>query len=340
VSFFQDLTHQISANTTNASHHTSSFAIFRAADIDEFTEMAKGYRLSFTQIEKGPFIAEAVQTRVGGLLLSAAHYGRSVIQAGEPPPGKMTFAMLMSEVPARWQGREFGPDDLLAGTHRVEMDMISKAGYTCLTASFSLDLVEETSNRCGYSRTADAYTSTIASLEPKKADMLRLALTKIFNEAIAQPVNDRAATWARNKQEDLLHSLLTCLNRGASKTKSVNNGERARVLKAALAAINDQPEDVVSVGELCRVARASERTLDYAFRERFGLAPAQYMKILRLNGVQNELCQEQNPSTRIADIANKWGFWHLGQFAKDYRNWFGELPSETFQRRQGWRSST
>jgi len=28
-------------------------------------------------------------------------------------------------------------------------------------------------------------------------------------------------------------------------------------------------------------------------------------------------------------IANQYGFWHMGQFAKDYNNLFGELPSET-----------
>ena len=31
----------------------------------------------------------------------------------------------------------------------------------------------------------------------------------------------------------------------------------------------------------------------------------------------------------VADAANEWGFWHMGQFAKDYRRMFGELPSET-----------
>jgi AraC family ethanolamine operon transcriptional activator len=34
-------------------------------------------------------------------------------------------------------------------------------------------------------------------------------------------------------------------------------------------------------------------------------------------------------SSRIADVANRWGFWHMGQFAADYRRQFGELPSET-----------
>ncbi|MEO1130540.1 MAG: helix-turn-helix domain-containing protein, partial [Planctomycetota bacterium] len=32
---------------------------------------------------------------------------------------------------------------------------------------------------------------------------------------------------------------------------------------------------------------------------------------------------------RIADVAGAHGFWHMGQFAADYRRMFGERPSET-----------
>ena len=35
----------------------------------------------------------------------------------------------------------------------------------------------------------------------------------------------------------------------------------------------------------------------------------------------------------IQDIASHWGFWHLGQFAQDYRHLFGELPSDTLHKR-------
>jgi hypothetical protein len=45
----------------------------------------------------------------------------------------------------------------------------------------------------------------------------------------------------------------------------------------------------------------------------------------------DRICYE--PVMKIADVANKWGFWHLGQLAKDYRSWFQELPSDTHERR-------
>ncbi|WP_408635108.1 helix-turn-helix domain-containing protein [Oleiphilus messinensis] len=34
----------------------------------------------------------------------------------------------------------------------------------------------------------------------------------------------------------------------------------------------------------------------------------------------------------MADVAADWGFWHLSQFSKDYRQLFGERPSDTLQK--------
>lgn len=39
-------------------------------------------------------------------------------------------------------------------------------------------------------------------------------------------------------------------------------------------------------------------------------------------------------SDQKADVANNWGFWHMGRFAADYRKFFGELPSETLQKQK------
>jgi AraC family transcriptional regulator, ethanolamine operon transcriptional activator len=220
-------------------------------------------------------------------------------------------------------------------TSGVEIDMVSQAGFGVVTASFPLERLRETADCLGRIRTALAPTSLIVGLEQSNADKLRAKFAAILSEAVARPFNERAATWANSKQEDLLRALLESATAPPPSTQSVSNGERARVLKAALSAIHDQPEDVLTVSDLCRIARASERTLHHAFTERFGLPPAHYMKARRLNGVRNDLCRELEPSMKIADIANKWGFWHLGQFAKDYRSWFRELPSDTFERKHG-----
>jgi AraC family ethanolamine operon transcriptional activator len=34
----------------------------------------------------------------------------------------------------------------------------------------------------------------------------------------------------------------------------------------------------------------------------------------------------------VGDIAARWGFWHLSRFAADYKEMFGELPSNTLKK--------
>src|SRR5262249_8532625 len=211
--------------------------------------------------------------------------------------------------------------------------LVTQAGYGIATASFPLELVRATADSLGLPPIAHGANSWVIPLERSNANMLRALFDMVFGDAVAAPHGDRAANWSVTKQKDLLRILLSCSGNATFKKISASNCERARVMKAVLAAINDCPGEILSIGDLCRIARASERTLDNAFMERFGLSPALYMKIQRLNGARHDLSGEHEPSMNIADVANKWGFWHLGQFARDYRSWFCELPSATYKRR-------
>ena len=57
--------------------------------------------------------------------------------------------------------------------------------------------------------------------------------------------------------------------------------------------------------------------LQYAFRERFGIPPKSYLLALRLNGVHRDLKNADPVSTKITDVAIRWGFWHMSQFEVD-----------------------
>ena len=85
----------------------------------------------------------------------------------------------------------------------------------------------------------------------------------------------------------------------------------------------------LSVQELSQAAGVSDRSLRRLFHERYNISPKSYLNRVRLNGVRSELKQSTSNDFHIADVANKYGFWHMGQFAADYRNVFAELPSET-----------
>ena len=47
------------------------------------------------------------------------------------------------------------------------------------------------------------------------------------------------------------------------------------------------------------------------------------------------LLSREGVSPLVKSVALTHGFWHLGQFAHDYRATFGEMPSETLARARG-----
>ena len=66
------------------------------------------------------------------------------------------------------------------------------------------------------------------------------------------------------------------------------------------------------------------------FLKRIGITPKKYIKFLRMARVHHGLKNfEVQGCASIIELAGMHGFWHMGQFAADYRKIYGELPSET-----------
>ena len=57
--------------------------------------------------------------------------------------------------------------------------------------------------------------------------------------------------------------------------------------------------------------------------------PKKFINLLKLNRAHEDLLYTDLKTTNVSDIATKWGFSHFGRFAKDYKDLFGVLPSET-----------
>ena len=102
---------------------------------------------------------------------------------------------------------------------------------------------------------------------------------------------------------------------------------RENALYRALDLITENVETPLKVSDLCREAGASERSLQYAFQEHFGLSPRRFMNAYRLLLVREKLLAADPSRETVGDLACSVGYWHAGQFAADYRRLFGELPS-------------
>jgi transcriptional regulator GlxA family with amidase domain len=110
--------------------------------------------------------------------------------------------------------------------------------------------------------------------------------------------------------------------------RRADSGGRDRAFRRAVSMIEDHLDDSITIRGLCEELEVGWTTLVQAFRENLGVTPKVYLRTIRLNRVRRDLL-DAAPASPIADAANRWGFWHMGQFAADYRGLFGELPSVT-----------
>lgn len=58
-----------------------------------------------------------------------------------------------------------------------------------------------------------------------------------------------------------------------------------------------------------------------------------YLKSVRLKRVCKQLIEAGGEGDSIFEVAQQWGFSHMGRFAQDYRKQFGVLPSQTLRSR-------
>jgi AraC family ethanolamine operon transcriptional activator len=109
---------------------------------------------------------------------------------------------------------------------------------------------------------------------------------------------------------------------------------RAKVSAAMRALLEDNLEGSMTIADLCARMGVRERTLYLACQEAFGKPPKRLLHEFRLNAVRRQLSQPSD-LTDVTSAALRFGFLHLGRFAADYRNQFGERPSETLARARG-----
>lgn len=106
---------------------------------------------------------------------------------------------------------------------------------------------------------------------------------------------------------------------------------RRRHVKRVVDLIQARPEEALTSAQLAAAAGVTERALQLAFHNEVGMSPAAYLRSVRLDRVNAELCSGAGGAT-VTEVAARWGFMHPSRFAQQYHQRFGVLPSQTLAR--------
>lgn len=307
----------------------------RLRDFDAFAVAAANWEIDCWQLDKGSFEARISHIVTPSLILGELKFSRKIVHKSAPPKGFRTFAILADQNPNLcWRGKPISSNHLMVFPSNSQNESVTNPGFHVIGFSISIQRLRQAAERRGLCSIdeliPDMDLVQCASTTLKRIRNLALRLRK---SAEVKPELLSQSSFRDDLEFDLIENLLDAVidSELASATRPMAK-TRSRALKKALDVIADRSHEAITLAEVEKLSGASGRTLRYAFEEAFALSPKQYLQAHRLNQVNRRLLRAGAETTVISDIANDWGFWHMGQFAADYRRMFGELPSTTVLR--------
>ncbi len=161
-------------------------------------------------------------------------------------------------------------------------------------------------------------------------------LLAVVEEAVRfQPESLADAFTLRQLQEELLAVFISALRSGWMNGRSApapRAGGRMEKMRQARDFIAAHVREPISLNDLCKKLALSRRGVENLFRDLLGVNPLTYLRHQRLHGVRRDLLGTRPAAGVVKEKALDWGFRHLGRFAGDYQELFGEFPNATLAR--------
>lgn len=306
-------------------HHFTNFEMF--------TSILAGYDIDCKQIDCGNFYATLQQIECDSVFINRFTTARCLDVKGAPPRGLITFGIPTKNcLPFIWRNKASSGNTIQIYKPHTELEMITHSAFEAIDVSISEDAFNILNQQWGLPKLDKLIgTREMVVCRPNIMGQLRNTL-----QIICKVIDDNPNFLKHNiNLQNLIkyevpHLLMQALITAEVSVIKAAPEKRCYALKTAVDYIQATPFDSISLHQFCSTNDINARTLQRAFIEKYGVSPNSYVKALHLNSVYKKLSNnDTDKTTRIADVASSNGFWHMSQFAADYKRQFGELPSAT-----------
>ena len=301
------------------------------SSVEEFMLKLALWDIEFIQLDPGVVNAKVFQLGLGDVMIGRYSFDRKFHQLGASPKGVRTFG-LVNPPGVSWCGRMADENSILLFPTSGDYESLSDPGFSAVTISISEHRLNTVSESIGLPPIEEIFGrgEEVICCEHGLVQMLRRSIDSICNTVSGAPTLLGRPSLYSELNHELPVQLLTAISVGRELPMTTTKRRMDAMHKAMV--FMEVSKGDVSIEDVSRVSGVSWRTLDYSFQEHIGLSPKQYLEAFRLNRAHQELYQS-SARVKISDVANNWGYWHMGRFAGNYKRFFGELPSETVIRR-------
>lgn len=302
-------------------------------DFDDFAATARLWNVQMNQLSRGKSINTLKQLSLEKTKLTHCIFNGHKTTVGDPPLGR-TFAFysgVKSEL--IWRKKKVQQNNIMIFPSGAEHDVMTKGKNIHV---YTITLPETVWSSFLSDREANDYqnqlsSQEIVSLSAHDMSQLKQLFLSYFKIIETNPKILDQKSFQRRVEEQIIYAITRALSLSTSYFSQSKNKKTHNAWDKIDVIIQKHSDSLLTVYELSLAVEVSERSLRRLFHDRYGISPKYFLNRTRLNRVRSDLkkcCEEKN---NIADIANNHGFWHMGQFAADYKKLFGELPSTTLK---------
>lgn len=311
-------------------------------DLGQYAQVG-GWHIDAVQTSPGALDCMRRELTLDGLQwLDEDLRNASIHLFGTPPAGSMVFGVLLrGEASARINGWNWCRNELAVGSADGPVEiLLPPARVATLWVRHSL--------MADYLWHRDAVRLDDQALNVRRTLLRTPQLTETTRRRLLS-LSDAVATreagmaWSEAQARAFRGEILDVLadvvvaDVGIQRVP-IRRNMHVEVVRQARRHIEECTSDSLQVEDLCRVTRVSRSTLQRCFTSVVGVTPVHYLRLSRL-GRARRMLFELRPGQHIQDILGQLGIWHASRFAAEYRELFGELPSETLRRKRQQHSS-
>lgn len=308
---------------------------YQFQDIDEPADRMGRFcwNMVHRQIEGGPFQGELLIAQLGGLQFSRVMFNRGIRSWGNSPKGTIAIAVPLSEPQLiNWHGQPLSNHHVILQKSSNGIDYLRRGKFQQAIVTVDVALLMKSAELMNQPQIEQLVLDETITVQPDGTTLNRFKryFQNLFAMLQQKPEHALKPAMQRFVCKRALPLILDMLS-PIPEVAPLHASSRCKLMRQAEAILLENLDQPLTVQDLCAALHVSERTLRYGFQECFGTSPIAYLKAHRLNGVRRQLKASSGDRKTVTDIAIQWGFWHMGQFARDFREMFGECPSKTLR---------
>jgi len=286
----------------------------------------KGASFHRTQTSKGVFCGSLFRAEIGRGVLDSGFYNRALLTEGQFPKDTITVGMFLNaKNKTIFNGVSFEPGDLLV----TKMGTETLYAMPAETRWVAFQIKSEDLRMLGVDFVnAENEIYKKRSLSHYPFTTILSSLVNRLHESEDHQIRSFAPDMIYNH---LVENLAYLLTREQEPT-TLAYDKYQHIAATVKRIINDDIHNIIQVSDLCRITSQSERTLERVCTKAFGTPPRKLLKNHRLKVVRQALQSNTEEKLNISKLSMDYGFMHPSRFAGEYKNHFGELPSQTLAR--------